>query len=660
MTASFGVLEWFELSEHERVERVIDSLRSCGIERLRTGVSWPDWHCPGGEEWYAWLLPRLAEEFELLPCLHHTPPSLSMHGTVQSPPRRPRDFADFLDVFLDRFGELFEWVELWNEPNNLNDWDWSVDPEWALFCEMIGDAAYWARARGKRTVLGGMCPLDPIWLDLLGRRGVLRHFDAVGLHGFPGSWTTVWRGWSDDVERARTVLDYHGSPAEIWITEAGYSTWRHDETAQAVTLVEALDAPAERLYWYSAEDLAPERAACDGFHVDDRHYHFGLFDAAGRPKLAARLLAEGGLPALRETAEVARPTPRHRRPVALVTGGAGFVGTNVADELLSAGERVRILDNLSRPGVQENLRWLLARHGDRVEFAAADVRDRYALRDAVQGATSVFHFAAQVAVTTSVDDPIADFDVNLGGTVALLDELRRLPTPPSVFFTSTNKVYGTLPDVALERAGERWLPTDERLRTRGVDETRSLHFCTPYGCSKGGADQYVIDWAATYGVPAAVFRMSCIYGRHQHGNEDQGWVAHFLIRAIAGEPVTIFGDGAQVRDVLFCEDLVRAFLLARERIDILAGDVFNIGGGPDNTVSLLELVDLIEELHGLRPEIHLAEERIGDQRWYVSDTSALQAATGWHPRVSVAEGVAELYRWLGEERAPLREKVATA
>jgi CDP-paratose 2-epimerase len=344
-----------------------------------------------------------------------------------------------------------------------------------------------------------------------------------------------------------------------------------------------------------------------------------------------------------------RPRRREAEKVTLVTGGAGFVGTNLADELLRRGERVRILDNLSRRNVDENLRWLQERHGDRVEFAPVDIRDRHGLRGAVDGVGSVFHLAAQVAVTTSIEDPIADFEVNLAGTVALLDELRRLPEPPSVVFTSTNKVYGTLPDVELERVHERWLPSERRLRERGIDESQPLDFCTPYGCSKGGADQYVLDWTKSYGIPATVLRMSCIYGPHQHGNEDQGWLAHFAIRALAGEPVTIYGDGAQVRDVLFVEDLVRAFLLVRG----LGGEVFNVGGGPDNAISLLELLDLLENLDGLRPEVRFAEERLGDQRWYVSDWTKLCESTGWQPRVGPSEGVEALYRWLTGTRAQL-------
>ena len=330
----------------------------------------------------------------------------------------------------------------------------------------------------------------------------------------------------------------------------------------------------------------------------------------------------------------------------LVTGGAGFVGTNLAHALLAAGESVRIADDLSRPGVERNLGFLLDEHGDRLEFLRMDVRERDRLREAVAGVDFVFHLAAQVAVTTSLADPVADFETNLAGTVWLLDELRRLPDPPGLLLTSTNKVYGSLEDVPLARACDRWLPVDDELRERGVSEERPLAFRTPYGCSKGAADQYVLDWAKSYGLAAAVFRMSCIYGPHQHGNEDQGWVAHFALRALAGEPITIYGDGAQVRDLLYVDDLVGAFLLARERIDDLAGTAFNVGGGPANARSLLEVLDLVEELNGEPPGIVFAAPRPGDQRWYVSDARRLGAAVGWSPAVGVEDGLARLVEWL--------------
>jgi CDP-paratose 2-epimerase len=333
----------------------------------------------------------------------------------------------------------------------------------------------------------------------------------------------------------------------------------------------------------------------------------------------------------------------------LVTGGAGFVGTNLAERLLREGRCVRILDSLARRGAERNLHWLRDRWDpSQLEVEIGDLCHPSALRRATDGVTEVFHLAAQVAVTTSLDDPLADFRANVEGTVRLLEQLRRLPEPPFLLFTSTNKVYGALADVELQRSDDRWQPVDERL---GVDEARPLDFCTPYGCSKGAADQYVLDYAKSFGFPAVVFRMSCIYGPHQHGTEDQGWVAHFLIRALQGEPLTLYGDGAQVRDVLYVDDLVEAMLLARGEA---GGRAFNIGGGADSTTSLLELVDLIAELHGERPRLRYAEQRPGDQRWYVSDTRAFRDATGWRPRVGVAEGVTELYRWLAAAREPVR------
>ena len=230
-----------------------------------------------------------------------------------------------------------------------------------------------------------------------------------------------------------------------------------------------------------------------------------------------------------------------------------------------------VYDNLSRPGVEKNARVASrARTANACSVEVADVRDAHALRSAVRDADQVFHFAAQVAVTTSLTDPRHDFEVNVGGTLNLLEAIRALENPPPLLFTSTNKVYGALADLALEKNCTRYQPLDAALRT-GIGEDRPLDFHSPYGCSKGAADQYVLDYARTFGLPAVVFRMSCIYGPHQMGTEDQGWVAHFLIRAIEGKPITIYGDGMQVRDVLFVDDLVDAFLLAQANIHTLSG-----------------------------------------------------------------------------------------
>ena len=660
MTAAptLGVLEWFEPNEHERVERVLDGLRELGVRHLRTGLSWASWHEDGGAEWYDWLLPRLASEVEVLPCVVYTPPSIGIVPRTSSPPRRPRDYADFVDLVLTRYGGSFERIELWNEPNSRSEWDWTLDLDWLLFCEMIGDAAHWARERGFGVVLGGMSPIDPNWLRLLARRGVLQHIDVVGIHGFPGTWEPSWNGWHYHLAQVQEALDEAGSPAAIWITEAGYSTWRHDELAQLRTLVDVLDAGSPRVYWYAAEDLSVDRSAIDRFHEDEREYHFGLRRDDGSPKLLCRLWRDGGLEAVHETARLPLPRRNASPPVALITGGAGFVGTNLALALLEEGHRVRVLDNLARPGVERNLRWLRQRHGARLEAQIADIRDRFAVRQALEGADQVFHLAAQVAVTTSLVSPTDDFGVNLGGTLNLLEELRRLPEPPTLLFTSTNKVYGDLPQLPLEREGDRWEPRDPALRAHGLSESLPLDFCTPYGCSKGGADQYVLDYAKGFDLPAAVLRMSCIYGPHQHGTEDQGWVAHFLLRTLAGQPITVYGDGAQVRDVLWVEDLVEAFVRVRDRIDDLSGCAFNVGGGVENAVSLLEVIELIGEIHGRPPRIELAPARAGDQRYYVADTERLHRATGWQQQTRFADGLQELYRRLQAQRARAHRPLA--
>jgi CDP-paratose 2-epimerase len=326
---------------------------------------------------------------------------------------------------------------------------------------------------------------------------------------------------------------------------------------------------------------------------------------------------------------------------AVVTGGAGFIGTNLASRLVEDGHRVVLLDSLARPGSERNLGLLIEAYGRAIRFVHGDVRDRSAVRRALAGADRVYHLAAQVAVTTSLDDPVDDFDVNLRGTLTLLEELRHLEEPPFLLFTSTNKVYGSLPDLPLEHRRGRWLPTDRLLRLNGLSEERPLDFCTPYGCSKGGADQYVLDYAKSFGLRATVFRMSCVYGPHQNGTEDQGWVAHFAIRALGGEPITVYGDGHQVRDLLYVDDLVDAMQLAYEHAEGVAGRAFNMGGGPANAVSVAEVLELVGAA-----DIRYAEARTGDQRYYVADTRRFREVTGWSPLVDAPEGIERLVQWL--------------
>ena len=356
----------------------------------------------------------------------------------------------------------------------------------------------------------------------------------------------------------------------------------------------------------------------------------------------------------------ASPRFRTRERRVLITGGAGFIGCNLADRLCMTGEGVRLFDNLSRIGVEQNVAWLREKHEDLVEVVVGDMRDASALAEAVQNVSAVFHFAAQVAVTSSLRSPIHDFEVNARGTLNLLEALRGLTDPPPLIFTSTNKVYGFLRDVKLQLRGDRYEPVESNKRAYGIDEEQSLDFYSPYGCSKGAADQYVLDHAQTFGLPAVVFRMSCIYGPHQFGTEDQGWVAHFLIQAMSGRPITIYGDGKQVRDILFIDDLVEAFLLARSRIKSIAGNAFNIGGGAVNATSLIELIDLIGVLEGEQSRLTFSSWRPGDQRYYVSNFSKFEKAVGWRPSVMMRTGVAQLHDWLLRKRFETQAELATA
>ncbi|MGN6154303.1 MAG: SDR family NAD(P)-dependent oxidoreductase [Sphingomicrobium sp.] len=344
---------------------------------------------------------------------------------------------------------------------------------------------------------------------------------------------------------------------------------------------------------------------------------------------------------------------RDSRPI-LITGGAGFIGSNLADRFAGEGHEVLLFDALSRPGVERNLQWLKANHGNRISAIVGDTRDEDELRRAAAEAKAVFHMAAQVAVTTSIVDPRDDFETNVRGTIHVLDAIRTRGEPVPVIFASTNKVYGDLGDLDFEPEGDRYVPRSDLART-GISEARSLDFHTPYGCSKGAADQYVLDYARSYGIPTVVFRMSCIYGRRQMGTEDQGWVAHFLIRALAGEPISIYGDGRQVRDILDIRDTVDAYARALDRIGTVKGRAFNLGGGPANAISLLQLIDEIANITGRRPELRFNDWRQGDQRWYVSDTSAARQALGLPQPRPWREGVAALADWLRSERA---EKVA--
>lgn len=331
----------------------------------------------------------------------------------------------------------------------------------------------------------------------------------------------------------------------------------------------------------------------------------------------------------------------------LIFGGAGFIGSNWAHRLLRTTDaNVHIFDNLSRKGVHQNLEWLQALPGsrERLKVSVGDIRDAAQVFRAVNLASEIYHFAAQVAVTTSLNDPRADFDVNVGGTLNILEAARKTGRRPFLLFTSTNKVYGKI-DRSLVKTASRYECSEPN-----VGESQPLDFYSPYGCSKGAADQYVHDYHRIYGLPTVVFRMSCIAGPHQFGTEDQGWVAHFLYSALQGNPLVIYGNGKQVRDVLCVTDLLRAFELVRSRIGTTSGQIFNIGGGIPNAISLLELLDEIEKLTGKRPTIKFGDSRPGDQLYYVTDTAKLHRYTEWRPQNNVSQTLELMYRWWEEHR----------
>ena len=334
----------------------------------------------------------------------------------------------------------------------------------------------------------------------------------------------------------------------------------------------------------------------------------------------------------------------------LITGGAGFIGSNYVSRLLQRGEQVTIFDNLSRSGSRHNLEWLRKTYGDDTfKLVNGDVRDAKAIQDVARESNVIVHLAAQVAVTTSVFKPREDFEINAFGTFNVLEAARASRKNPVVLYSSTNKVYGGMDDLEVVEQSTRYtyatLPN-------GASETQPLDFHSPYGCSKGAGDQYVRDYFRIYDLPTVVFRQSCIYGTRQFGVEDQGWVAWFVIAAITGHPISIYGDGKQVRDILFVEDLLDAYDAALGQINQAAGKVYNVGGGAKNTLSIWEeFCPLLEKMVGHSITVTKGDWRPGDQKVYISDINRAEKELGWKPRIGVKEGVQRLFDWVSANRS---------
>ena len=327
----------------------------------------------------------------------------------------------------------------------------------------------------------------------------------------------------------------------------------------------------------------------------------------------------------------------------LITGGAGFIGCNLSADFIRAGHGVTLFDNFSRRGSEANLAWLREQFGENFNVVRGDIRDADAITQAARGQGAIFHLAGQVAVTTSVIDPRADFEANALGTLNTLEAARVAGTPPIFIYTSTNKVYGGMERAHVIDTGARYALKD---LPHGVPETWPLDFHSPYGCSKGAGDQYVRDYYRIYGLPTVVFRQSAIYGPRQFGVEDQGWLAYFAICATLGKPFTIYGDGKQVRDLLYIDDLARAFELAIQHIDRTAGQVYNLGGGPERSLTIwTETRPLLEKLAGRVLNVNYGDWRPGDQRVYLSDIRKAKAEFGWEPRIVPEEGLRKLWEW---------------
>lgn len=334
----------------------------------------------------------------------------------------------------------------------------------------------------------------------------------------------------------------------------------------------------------------------------------------------------------------------------LITGGAGFIGSNYVARLIRRGERVTVYDNLSRAGAPINVQWLRETFGEAFfNLVVGDLRDAPLLTKTAQQADVIVHLASQVAVTTSVAHPREDFESNALGTFNTLEAARLSERNPIVLYASTNKVYGGMEDAGAEELENRYGYTE---LTQGVPESMPLDFHSPYGCSKGSGDQYTRDYHRIYGLPTVVLRQSCIYGPRQFGIEDQGWVAWFAIAALKDRPITIYGDGKQVRDLLYIDDLLDCYDAAIERIDRAAGQVYNVGGGPQNTISIWqEFGPLLERLLGKKIPVQRADWRPGDQRIYVSDVRKAGRELGWQPKVGVEEGIERLVAWVRDNPA---------
>lgn len=615
----------------DHAERLSSFLEGSSIRHVRLEIEPGELAEPGGEAWTRWLLGRLSEKAEVMPSFA----ALRQAGSVDTTP-----LAGAIEIALAWPDLRFEHVELALTPDRPG----STEAEDRLLGELAGRLVN----AGKKPVLAvgsGQCRR----LEVLAGSGGLAGFAAVALRG------DVHRGLAPPGELSpvlpafQEVLAGLGEPVELWVGETGSPTSPAATGRQLAAFAQALALPVARVYWHGFGDPKCPTTGDNGAPAAS----FGLLDADGHPDLLARLLQMGGPAAALENAQRTRARAHggQVRPM-VVTGGAGFIGSGIADRLAGDGQTVLLLDNLEGRGAARNVEWLKERHGKKIVLVAGDVRDRELVRETISHAGAVLHLAGQVAVTRSLKDPQSDFETNAQGTLNVLEALRALHSPPSLLFASSAKVYGQLvTSQQLRRRQDRYVPEPERL-AGGCDETTPLDLRSPYGCSKGTADQYVLDYARTFELRAAVLRMGSVYGPRQHGDEDHGWVTHLLRSGLAGRQITIYGDGCQVRDLLFIDDCVEAWLRALAKVGKLSGRAFNLGGGPCRAVSLLDVLMMMGRVAGVHPKVRHAPWRTGDQLWYVSCTRAFEQATGWQATVEVEAGLRRLLAWLQGAAAP--------
>jgi CDP-paratose 2-epimerase len=483
-----GFFECFQKDDYTHVENTIKDLSILGIKDLKIEVSYSDYK-NGGSEWYDWLVAKLSSELNLLVSI-----PLYSKGIVEA--------ADSYTAFIDTILKSYNQIDIFEFRIGSNIPGHNPDPVDENYDQLLTEWIHTAHLNAKKIILGGINPYNIGWLGKIRNGNLLKSADIIGVSAFPEVFDLNWKGWNLEIDPIENLLKECNSNAEVWITETGYSTWRNDDQKQILRFIDVVKNNFNRIYWKSLYDLSSRSENRNESIQDQREYFYGIKKANGLPKLLYRMLSQHKPSELEQMAflrQASNLRKNNLRKGILITGGAGFIGTNLANRLLNQGKRVIIYDNLSRPGVENNLNWQLSTYPD-LEIMIADVADFHSLQRAVNEAEHIFHFAAQVAVTSSLQLPYHDFQVNAGGTINVLEAIRQSRHKPSLVFTSTNKVYGDLSNVELKSDKKRYFPVNKEYFRNGINEEYPLNFLSPYGNSKGCADQYVLDYSRSFGL----------------------------------------------------------------------------------------------------------------------------------------------------------------